>query len=240
MPGRRENTDELDPAGLEPVDPLGVKAQAARPSAEPRPAEWTSAESDAATPNTVLPSPPVTPAGTHPSSTKSSDQPVSGTAPLPDPEPAAAAVDPADPEVVDYSDDNILIDAHEDRWHWRRKIRANPHQLRIYRVIVAIGGLLFVALGLVTGPLPGPGGIPLILLGIAIWSSEFEWAHRLMHFFKAQLKRFQSWTRWQQVGFWVAFFSFCGLCGYAFMLATGVPGWVPEAAGDVLQRLPGL
>jgi len=205
MPGRRENTDELDPAGLEPVDPPGmppvVKAPAVRPLAN-----HSSSHADA----------------------------------RPDGESPEPEAGPRDGEPVDYSDDNILIDAHEDRWHWRRKIRANPHQLRIYRVIVAIGGLLFVALGLVTGPLPGPGGIPLILLGIAIWSSEFEWAHRLMHFFKAQLKRFQSWSRWQQAGFWLAFFSFCGLCGYSFMLATGVPGWMPEPANNVLERLPGL
>ena len=140
----------------------------------------------------------------------------------------------------DYSDDNVLIDAHEDRWHWRRKIRSNPHQLRIYRCVVAIGGLLFVVLGLVTGPIPGPGGIPLILLGIAVWASEFEWAHRLMYWFKAQLHRFQSWSRLQQVGFWLVFFAFCGLCGYSFMLATGVPGWVPDSADALLQKLPGL
>ena len=46
-------------------------------------------------------------------------------------------------------------------------------------------------LGFVTGPLPGPGGIPLVLLGLAIWSSEFEWAHKLMQWFKAQLHRFR-------------------------------------------------
>jgi uncharacterized protein (TIGR02611 family) len=128
----------------------------------------------------------------------------------------------------------------EDRWHWRRKIRSKPRQLRVYRGIVAFAGLLLIVLGLVTGPLPGPGGIPLILLGLATWASEFAWAHRLMLWFKAQLHRFRGWTRWQQVGFWVAFFALCGLCGYAFMVLTGVPGWVPSSADSLLQRLPGL
>jgi uncharacterized protein (TIGR02611 family) len=169
-------------------------------------------------------------------STDTNAAPLPRTAPKPD----ALGVAPAYSDDVDYSDDNVLIDAHEDRWHWRRKIRSNPHQLRIYRCVVAIGGLLFVVLGLVTGPIPGPGGIPLILLGIAVWASEFEWAHRLMHWFKAQLHRFQSWSRLQQVGFWLVFFAFCGLCGYSFMLATGVPGWVPESADALLQKLPGL
>jgi uncharacterized protein (TIGR02611 family) len=129
---------------------------------------------------------------------------------------------------------------HQDRWLWRRKIRANPHQLRVYRVVVAIAGLLLVVLGFVTGPIPGPGGIPLVLLGLACWASEFAWAHRLMHWFKAQLHRFRSWTRLQQVGFWVVFFAVCGLCGYAFMLVMGIPTWLPKSADALLEQLPGL
>jgi uncharacterized protein (TIGR02611 family) len=128
----------------------------------------------------------------------------------------------------------------EDRWHWRRKIRARPRQLRVYRVAVAIAGLLLIVLGLVTGPIPGPGGIPLILLGLATWASEFAWAHRLMHSFKAMLHRFRSWNRWQQTGCWVAFFALCGLCGYSFMVVMGVPTWVPPSADLLLEQLPGL
>lgn len=128
----------------------------------------------------------------------------------------------------------------EDRWHWRRKIRANAHQRRVYRVVVALAGLLIIGLGLVTGPLPGPGGIPLVLLGLAVLASEFVWAHRLMGRFKVLLHRFQGWTRLQQTAFWVAFIAFCGMCGYLFMLVMGIPTWVPRSADQLLQQLPGL
>jgi uncharacterized protein (TIGR02611 family) len=130
--------------------------------------------------------------------------------------------------------------AHEDRWHWRRRIRANPTQRRLYRVLIAVAGLLLIVLGLVTGPIPGPGGIPLVLLGMAVWASEFAWAHRVMHVFKQQVHRFQQWSRPQQVAFWVGFIAFCGLCGYAFMLVTGVPTWLPSSADVLLEQLPGL
>ena len=136
--------------------------------------------------------------------------------------------------------DHLISAAQHDRWPWRRKIRASPIKHRIYRVVVGFAGLLLIVLGLVTGPIPGPGGIPLILLGLATWASEFAWAHRLMHWFKAQLRRFQQWTRWQQVGFWVAFVAFCGLCGYSLMVVAGVPPWVPASAEVLLERLPGL
>jgi uncharacterized protein (TIGR02611 family) len=133
-----------------------------------------------------------------------------------------------------------VLEPHQDRWRWRRRIRASPVQHRVYRVVVGLVGLLLIVLGLVTGPIPGPGGIPLVLLGIAVWASEFAWAHRLMQVFKAQLHRYQTWSRWQQAGFWVVFLSFCGLCGYAFMLVLGIPAWVPATGDALLQRLPGL
>jgi len=139
-----------------------------------------------------------------------------------------------------FGDDNILIDAHEDRWHWRRKIRRDPRKLVFYRFAVAIAGLFFVVLGFLTGPIPGPGGIPLVLLGLAIWSSEFEWAHRLMQRFKGWLHRFRSWPTWQQVLFWAVFVMGCGLFGYCFMLAFGVPTWAPTFADQLLQKLPGI
>lgn len=135
---------------------------------------------------------------------------------------------------------HVLRVREDDRWRWRRKIRQNAHQLRIYRVGVAIAGLFFIALGLVTGPLPGPGGIPLVLLGLAIWASEFEWAHRLMQVFKAQLRRFQSWSRPRQVLAWAVFFACCGLLGYLYVATLGPPKWVPADIDRLLARLPGV
>jgi uncharacterized protein (TIGR02611 family) len=127
-----------------------------------------------------------------------------------------------------------------DRWHWRHKIRANPHRLRMYRVAVAITGGILVVFGFVTGPLPGPGGIPLILLGLAIWASEFAWAHRLMHWFKAQLAAFRRMRRAKQTILWLLFLGGCLFCGYGYLLLLGIPRWLPPAADGLLRRLPGL
>jgi uncharacterized protein (TIGR02611 family) len=110
----------------------------------------------------------------------------------------------------------------------------------VYRVVVAIAGLLLICLGFVSGPIPGPGGIPLVLLGLAIWSSEFEWAYRLMQRFKRQLHRYGAWSRRKQVLFWVVFVVVCGTLGYSYMLLTGVPDWLPGPIETVLLRLPGL
>ena len=135
---------------------------------------------------------------------------------------------------------HLLLEPPEDRWRWRRRIRENRHQLVVYRLLVGIGGLLLVCLGFLSGPLPGPGGIPLVLLGLAVWASEFEWANRLMERFKHGVRRYKSWTRRGKVVFWLLFFACCGLIGYGYLLILGMPPWLPKGPASILQRLPGV
>ena len=133
-----------------------------------------------------------------------------------------------------------LLRTGEDRWAWRRRIRANPHQLRVYRCVVGAVGLLLVLLGLATGWLPGPGGIPLVLGGLAVWASEFQWAHRLMLRFKHALHVFRGWSRRRKVVFWLAFLAVCGLLGWAYLALVGQPTWFPVEVDRMLAYLPGV
>ena len=139
-----------------------------------------------------------------------------------------------------HGEHHVLRESVQDRWRWRAKIRRNPYQLRLYRCVVAVVGTFFIALGFVSGPLPGPGGIPLVLLGLAIWASEFEWAQHLMAWFKVQLHRFRSWSRPKQALAWVVFFACCGAFGYTYLLLLGAPGWMPDRADALLAKLPGV
>ena len=171
-----------------------------------------------------IPTSPVTAAPTEP-------EPVE-TPPVPGPGPAAAAGTDG-PAASEKHHHHVLIEPDEDRWAWRRRIRQNPHQLRIYRFGVALAGLLLICLGLVTGPLPGPGGIPLVLLGLAIWSSEFEWAYRLRQRFKAEIKRFRGWPTSRQVAFWIIFFAICAGFAYTYLLVLGPPFWMPAVGASL-------
>ncbi len=54
----------------------------------------------------------------------------------------------------------------------------------MWRVGVFLAGLLCVALGFALAVLPGPLTIPPILLGLWVWSTEFEWARRFFATFK--------------------------------------------------------
>ena len=53
-------------------------------------------------------------------------------------------------------------------------------------------GLLFIAAGIALAALPGPLTIPPVLLGLYVWSTEFEFAHRFFESFRA--KGHQAWT----------------------------------------------
>jgi hypothetical protein len=55
---------------------------------------------------------------------------------------------------------HILIEPEEDRWRWRRKIREDKRKLAVYRVAVGLLGLFLIALGFVSGPIPGPASLP--------------------------------------------------------------------------------
>lgn len=141
--------------------------------------------------------------------------------------------------------DTILVDAHEDRWAWRARLKRSPRTRRIYRVAVGVVGSLLVLLGLATGWLPGPGGIPLVLLGLAVLASEFEWAHRLLQWAKAKVISWSEWARAQPR--WVRWSggaaTLAGVVGavYVALLIFGVPSWLPGGAENWLTtQVPGL
>lgn len=133
-----------------------------------------------------------------------------------------------------------LIDAGEDRWRWRARIRRDPRKLFFYRIGVALAGLLLMITAVVLGPLPGPGGVPLFLLGLAVWSSEFERAQVVMRWFKAQFARYLGWTRGRRAVFWIVIVLAAWSGTYLTMLLYGLPPWLPEAPQRWLRLLPGL
>ena len=62
---------------------------------------------------------------------------------------------------------------------WRARMRRTRGGALLLKLLVFFAGALFVGLGLALVVLPGPLTIPPMLLGVYIWSTEFEWAERL-------------------------------------------------------------
>jgi hypothetical protein len=71
---------------------------------------------------------------------------------------------------------------------FRDQIRSKPGLAQAWRVGVFVAGLLFVMLGIALSVLPGPLTIPPVLVGLWVWSSEFDWAKRFFTTFKQKAR----------------------------------------------------
>jgi uncharacterized protein (TIGR02611 family) len=67
------------------------------------------------------------------------------------------------------------------KWHHRARgrIRRNRTLDTSWRIVVFVVGALFVVAGLVMFVTPGPGWLT-VILGLAILSTEFAWAQRVL------------------------------------------------------------
>lgn len=95
-------------------------------------------------------------------------------------------------------------------YYWWKK---RPVQVR--KSLVFTVGILFLCLSPIVGTIPGPGGIALFLLSIAILASEFDWAEQLKSFFLNTVPKEIS-NRWQPTPKWQLWIDITGLlllCG---------------------------
>ena len=78
----------------------------------------------------------------------------------------------------------------------RAWVRRLPGGWVVWRVSVALVGLIVVVAGIILLPLPGPGWL-IVFAGIAIWATEFALARRLLIWTKRQVRdysaRIRSW-----------------------------------------------
>ncbi len=78
--------------------------------------------------------------------------------------------------------------------------RKNP----LWKVIVTdIGAVILLLLVPIIGPLPGPGGIPLLLSAFGLFAVNHDWADDAIHFIKKHSENLQkvifpdiAWVKW--------------------------------------------
>ena len=148
---------------------------------------------------------------------------------------------PGDP--VDYSDPNRTLDADEDRWAWRARLRRNRVTHLAWRTAVGVVGAVVTVAGLIMVPAPGPGWL-VVFFGLLILASEFEFAQRWLDFGKLHVSRWNDWIMAQ--GVWVRALVALGtllivwavLWGY--LALAGIPQFLPDWAEQLLLRVPGI
>jgi uncharacterized protein (TIGR02611 family) len=113
---------------------------------------------------------------------------------------------------------------------FRARLRRRRSLDLTYRVVVGVLGAGITLGGLLLIPFPGPGWL-VVFLGLGLLASEFEWAHRLLHFARAKVTAFAHWAAAQAL--WVrgllALSTFLIVVGVFALLVwwRGVPAWVP-------------
>jgi uncharacterized protein (TIGR02611 family) len=154
-----------------------------------------------------------------------------------------AQVGPRPGDPVDYSDANITLDAHEDRWAWRARLRRNPVTHAVWRTSVGVVGILVVILGLIMVPAPGPGWL-VVFFGLVILASEFEFAQRVLDIARHHVGRWNTWILAQRV--WMrglvalATVLLVWAIFWAWFALMGIPGFVPGWGADLLRQVPGI
>lgn len=123
----------------------------------------------------------------------------------------------------------------------RGRVRRSRGGTITWKVVVTVVGVAVIIAGVVMLAVPGPGWAT-VLLGLAILSTEFEWAARWRRWVVRRLTgaahRVQGFPRWLRVVTWALVGLGLLALGYLTLVVVGVPDWVPEGLREALRGWP--
>ena len=116
-----------------------------------------------------------------------------------------------------------------------------------WRIGVGVVGGLLLLVGVLA--IPGPGqGWALVFLALAILSTEFSWANRARTALWVRLGRarrlYAAASPARRALLSVSLVVLVAVCltlaWWVSLLITGLPGWVPDPAANLLTQVPGV
>lgn len=125
-----------------------------------------------------------------------------------------------------------------DRLAWRARLKSHPTTRAWFRVAVAVFGVMLMIAAPAFGVLPGPGGLPLFLLGLAVLATEFHWARRFNKWLVRRMRAYLNWDPTHKRWLWFGVFMVFVVLTWVYLLVLGVPAWAPGWAARVLGHLP--
>ncbi len=89
----------------------------------------------------------------------------------------------------------------------------------IKRWVKIVLGVPTVILGVILMPVPGPGGLPVTLAGLAILATEIPWVHRKLEWLKERIQLLRSEKKFQ----WIRLGIIVGLIIFYIAVAMVIP-----------------
>ncbi|MEU6710535.1 TIGR02611 family protein [Nonomuraea sp. NPDC046802] len=81
---------------------------------------------------------------------------------------------------------------------WLDGVRSTRAGALTLKIVIGVIGTIMVVGGLIMVPFPGPGWL-VVFAGLAVLSTEFHWAHKVLEFGKQTL---HTWTEWYKRRGW--------------------------------------
>ncbi|MDV3124967.1 TIGR02611 family protein [Mycobacterium sp. 21AC1] len=114
--------------------------------------------------------------------------------------------------------------------HWRDRLRQRPVANFVYRTVVAVVGVLVLAVGIVAIPYPGPGWA-IVFLGLAILATEFRFAQHALRYIRTRYDAVMVWFARQHIAVKGLSAVFTGVVVVATLWLLGAVGWSAGLVG---------
>lgn len=95
------------------------------------------------------------------------------------------------------------------------------------RALIGIVGGLILAVGILAIPYPGPGWA-IVFIGLAILSTEFEWAKGVLVFAKEKYDAWQAWIRRQNLWLQALFLGLTSLVVIVTLWLLNIYGYTND------------
>jgi len=99
--------------------------------------------------------------------------------------------------LLDGSGGDGVLNAVAGRRGFRDWPKRHPGLALAYRIAIGAIGTMVLLAGIVMIPYPGPGWL-VVFAGLAILSTEFIWAERVLHYAKDRYDTWNDWLRQQR------------------------------------------
>jgi uncharacterized protein (TIGR02611 family) len=117
------------------------------------------------------------------------------------------------------------------RWaRWRDRLRERRRAQFVYRIVVAVIGLVVLGVGILAIPYPGPGWA-IVFVGLGILATEFDWARRLLAYARGRYDQVMDWFHRQHAFVQILAGVFTALIVAVTLWFLGALDWSAELVG---------